>query len=153
MKFPPLALPVALLAAAALSGCAAVNDATMRALATPAPALAVVGERVLTGEMLLYTDRSGKLQLRGESEPALSCMGTLRYTATRSGTVNLRCSDGSEALLPFTALSETSGHGSTATARGTASVAYGLAAQDAIAYLTAPAGKRLAADGNSLRLE
>lgn len=153
MKFTPLALPVALLLAAALSGCAAVNDMTMRLLASSAPALAVVNDSVLSGTALLYTDRTGTLNLESPDEPMLKCMGALRYTASRSGTVNLRCSDGSAALLPFAALSETSGHGSVATARGTASFAYGLAPQDAIAYLTAPDGKRLAADGDSLRLE
>ena len=134
-----------------LGGCAAVNDATMRALATSAPALAVAGERVLTGEILLYTDRSGKLQLRSESEPALSCMGTLRYTATTSGTVNLSCSDGRQAQLPFTALGETSGHGGIP--GGPISFTYGQAPEPARAWLTPPPGKRLVVSGDSLRLE
>lgn len=134
-----------------LGGCAAVNDITMRALATSAPALAVVGERVLTGEMLLYTDRSGKLQLRSESEPTLNCMGTLRYAATSSGTVNLSCSDGRQAQLPFTALGETSGY--SGTAGGPTSLTYGLAPESARAWLTPPPGKRLVVSGDSLRLE
>lgn len=152
MKHDAHACSVLLLAGALLlGGCAAVNDATMRALATSAPVLAVVGERVLSGDVLLYTDRSGKLQLRSESEPALSCMGALRYTATSSGTVNLSCSDGRQAQLPFTALGETSGHGGTA--GGPISFTYGLAPESARAWLTPPPGKRLAVDGDSLRLE
>lgn len=134
-----------------LGGCAAVNDITMRALATSAPALALVGERILTGEILLYTDRSGKLQLRSESEPSLSCMGTLRYAATSSGTVNLSCSDGRQAQLPFTALGETSGY--SATVGGPVSFTYGLAPDSARAWLTPPPGKRLVVSGDSLRLE
>jgi hypothetical protein len=134
-----------------LGGCAAVNDITMRALATSVPALAVVGERVLTGEMLLYTDRSGKLQLRSESEPTLNCMGALRYTATASGTVNLSCSDGRQAQLPFTALGETSGHGGVA--GEPISFTYGLAPEPARAWLTPPPGKRLVVSGDSLQLE
>lgn len=142
---------VLLLAGALLGGCAAVNDATMRALSTTTPALAVVGERVLIGDMRLYTDRSGALQLRSEGEPSLSCMGALRYTATSRGTVNLRCSDGMQAQLPFIALGEAAGHGGTA--GGPISFTYGLAAEPARAWLTPPAGKRLVVSGDSLRLE
>jgi len=144
--------PVLLLAGALLlGGCAAINDATMRALASPASALAVIGERVFTGEMLLYTDRSGKLQLRSEAEPALSCMGSLRYTATASGSMSLSCSDGTQARLPFTALGETSGYGGTP--GGPISFTYGLAPEPARAWLTPPPGKRLVVSGDSLRLE
>lgn len=132
-----------------LGGCARLNDATMRALATPAPALAVVGERVLAGQALIYTDRSGTLELQATAEPGLSCMGTLRYTATSRGTVNLRCSDGLQAQFPFMALSEASGHGS----GGTASFTYGLEPGPARAWLVPPAGKRLVVSGDSLRLE
>ncbi len=134
-----------------LGGCAAVNDATMRALATSTPALAVIGERVLSGEMLLYTDRSGRLQLHGGDRAGLSCLGSLRYTATTSGTMNLSCSDGTRVQLPFTALGETSGHGSLP--GGSISFTYGLPAETARAWLSAPAGKRLVLSGDTLRME
>ncbi len=151
MKFHAYPRPVLLLAGVLLlGGCAAINDATMRALASPASALAVIGERVFTGDMLLYTDRSGKLQLRSEGEPALSCMGALRYTATASGTMNLSCSDGTQAQLPFTALGETSGYGGVP---GGPSFTYGLAPEAARAWLTPPAGKRLVVNGDTLQLE
>lgn len=142
-----LALPLA------LAGCAAVNDATMRALATPVPALAVVGERVLKGEALLYTDRSGKLTLESGGDNALSCMGALRYTSSTGGIVNLRCSDGSQAQLPFAALGEMSGHARGNSAQGAVSLTYGLDPEPARAWLTPPAGKRLVVSGSSLRLE
>lgn len=145
----PLLLTVPLL----LGGCAKLNDVTMRALATPAPALAVVGERVLTGQTLIYTDRSGTLELQATDEPALSCAGTQRYTATSSGTVNLRCSNGLQTQFPFTALSEASGHGGSRTAGGTVSFTYGLEPGPARAWLTPPAGKRLVVHGDGLRLE
>lgn len=136
-----------------LGGCAALDDATMRALATSTPALAVVGERVLTGELLLYTDRSGTLELQDAAEPALSCMGRLRHTTTTSGVLNLRCSDGMQAQLPFTALSAASGHGHGRTDTGPVSFTYGLAPGQARAWLTPPAGKRLVVSGDGLRLE
>lgn len=152
MKHHTSTRSVLLLASALLlSGCAAINDATMHVLASSAPALAVVGERVLAGEMLLYTDRSGKLTLESGGESPLSCMGTLRYTATSSGTVNLRCSDGRQLQLPFTALGESSGYGGTA--GGPVSFTYGLAPEPARAWLSAPAGKRLVLSGETLKLE
>jgi hypothetical protein len=152
MKCHAHAHPVLLLAGALLlGGCAAVNDATMRVLATPSPAWAVVGDKLLTGQALLYTDRSGTLEMQTAAGPALSCMGTMRYTATSSGTVNLRCTDGMQAQLPFTALGETSGYGGAA--GGPVSFAYGLEPGPARAWLTPPAGKRLVVSDKSLRLE
>lgn len=134
-----------------LGGCAALNDATMRALATSAPAMAVVGERLLTGQALLYTDRSGKLTLTSDGEKPLSCMGVMRYTATNSGAATLRCSDGMQVQLPFNALGDASGYGGAA--GGPVSFTYGLAAEPARAWLTPPPGKRLVVNGDSLRLE
>ena len=146
---------VALLLAAplALGGCAALNEATMRALATPAPALAVVGDRVLAGEALLYTDRSATLQLGSVTTPALSCMGAMRYTSSTGGTVQLSCSDGTQARLPFTALTETSGHGSSRAGSLSVSFTYGLEPEPARAWLIAPAGKRLSVSGSELRVD
>lgn len=145
-------LAMSLLLTALLPGCASMNDMTMNLLSSTAPALAVIDTRVFAGEVRLYTDRTGTLELVA-AEPAFSCAGSLRYTASTSGVVNLRCSDGSEALLPFTALGETSGHASGLTARGTASLTYGLAPEQARAWLTAPPGKRLVVNGDRLDLE
>lgn len=135
-----------------LSGCARVNDMAANFLASEVPAHAIVGNRLLAGHALLYADRSGSLSLEeGRGAPALSCMATLRYTASASGMIGLRCSDGTQAQLPFTALSETSGHGRSA--QGTVSLAYGLDPEPARAWLTPPPGKRLVVKGGALALE
>lgn len=152
MKTNARTLAMSLLLTALLPGCASMNDMTMSLLSSTAPALAVIDARVFAGEVRLYTDRTGTVDLLA-AEPAISCAGNLRYTASTSGVVNLRCSDGSEALLPFTALGETSGHASGPTARGTASLTYGLPPEQARAWLTAPAGKRLVVNGERLDLE
>jgi len=146
---PALLLSLPLL----VGGCAALNDATMRALATSSPALALIGERVLTGEVMLYTDRSATVQLQGQGEPSLSCMGSMHYTSSTGGTVNLRCSDGRQARLAYTALGETSGYGIGRDEVHSISLTYGLAPEAARAWLIAPPGKRLVPDGDSLRLE
>lgn len=146
---------VALLFAAplALGGCAALNEATMRALATPAPALAVVGDRVLSGEVLLYTDRSATVRLDSSTAPALSCMGAMRYTSSTGGVVQLSCSDGTQGRMTFHAISETSGQGSGRAGAQSASFTYGLEPQVARAWLIPPPGKRLAVAGDTLSLE
>lgn len=136
-----------------LGACAALHDATLRAIASPSPALAVVGERVLTGEVLIYTDRSATVQLSGEGEPALSCMGRMHYTSSTGGTVSLQCSDGSQAQLPYLALSEVSGYGRSSTGTTSVSLTYGLQPEAARAWLIAPVGKRLIVNGSSVRLE
>jgi len=136
-----------------LGGCARVNDMAANVLASDVPAHAVVGEHLLAGRALLYADRSGRLTLDAGGEAALSCMGTLRFTATSGGMVNLRCSDGTQGQFPFTALSELSGHGSGRTTQGAVSLAYGLDPEPARAWLSPPAGKRLVLSGAGLRLE
>lgn len=147
--------PITLLAALllVLGGCAKVNDITMRAFATPAVSHAVVGNTVLTGRTTLYADRSGTLDLQADGDKGPSCMGTMRYTSTTKGVVNLRCSDGLEVQLDFTALTEASGYGQGRFPGGAASFTYGLDAEGARAWLVAPAGKRLVVSGDNLRLE
>jgi hypothetical protein len=142
-----LALPLLLV------GCARGYDMTANFLASDVPVYAIVGERLLSGRAVLYNDRTGSLTLDAKGETPVSCMGTLRYTATASGVVTLRCSDGVQAQFPFAALGEISGQGSGRTAQGSVSLAYGLDPEPARAWLTPPPGKRLVAGGDGLRLE
>lgn len=150
-SFAPAALLLAL--PLLLGGCARVNDMTMHMLASDVPTHAVLGERLLAGRTLLYSDRTGSLTLTAAGEAPLSCMGALRYTSSSGGSINLRCSDGAQLALRFTALSETTGHASGRSAQEAVSLAYGLDPAPARAWLTPPAGKRLVVSGESLRLE
>lgn len=127
-----------------LAGCAKINDASMRLFSSSAPALAVVDSTFLSGKVVVFTDRTGTINLESDAEPKLKCMGNLRYTATKTGAVSLKCSDGTDTLMSFTAISETSGYGRGRTARGQASYTFGMPAADAAAYLTLPPGKRMA---------
>ena len=124
-----------------LVSCAKINDTAMNLMSSSSPAVAVVNDSLLTGKVVLFTDRTGTLDLQSDKEPVLKCMGRMRYTATQSGAVNLKCSDGTDALLTFSAIGETSGHGSGKTARGTAAFTYGMDTSEAAAYLRLPAGK------------
>lgn len=122
-----------------LSGCAWMHSKAMRAVATPSLALAVIGDRLLTGKAVLYTDRSATIELSNETDPALDCMGTMNYTNSTGGVLDLRCNDGSQIRLPYTALSGTSGRAS----GGGVTVTYGLPPENARAWLAPPAGRRL----------
>lgn len=133
-----------------LSGCVGTHDASMRLFSSAVSAQAVLGDVVLNGQVQLYTDRSGTLELVA-NDTALRCMGELRHTATRSGVISLHCSDGTQAQLIFAELTPTSGHGSSAADHVT--LAYGLGPELAMSYLRAPAGKRLVIQAGRLTLE
>lgn len=145
-------LTFSMLLALSLAGCAKINDVGMRLISSSAPALAVVNETLLSGEVKLFTDRTGTVALNAGGD--LQCMGNMRYTASQSGTINLKCSDGAEVSLGFKALSETSGFASGRGARGPASLTFGLEPVNATAYLTLPPGRRIVttAEG-ALRLQ
>lgn len=135
-------IAVSFISVLVLAACARINDTTMQLLSTSSPALAVVNDTSLTGKVVLFTDRTGTLNLESDTEPALTCMGHLRFTASETGVVNLKCSDGTDAIMTFIAVRETRGHGSGKTARGMARFTYGIDAAEAAAYLRPPAEKQ-----------
>lgn len=126
-----------------VTGCAKINDAGMRLVASSAPAMAVVHDTLLSGTAVVFIDRSGTLNLESSEEPRVKCMGSMRYTATKTGIATLKCSNGADVLIPFTAISETQGYGRSRSAQGLASFTFGMAPEDAVAYLAPPAGKRI----------
>ena len=134
------------LIALSLAGCAKINDAGMRLLSSSVPAVAVVNDMLLTGQAVVFTDRTGTLNLESSEAPKLKCMGHVRYTASKTGVARLNCSDGTDFQASFTAIGETSGYGKSMTARGgPVSYAFGMPAANAAAYLTLPPGKRIVA--------
>ncbi|MFZ3127665.1 MAG: hypothetical protein WA136_06570 [Rhodoferax sp.] len=146
-----------------LSACARINDAGMAVFSSTVPAIAIVNGQLLQGEMQLYPDRTGVVTLRSDADvnstagggasPSLvqapakgvvaSCMGRMRYTATTTGTVDLRCNDGATADLKVTVLGETRGHGYGATGTGDASLVFGMAPAEARAHLVVPPNRQL----------
>ena len=158
-----------------VAACADINDTGLAALATRVQAYAVVNEQLVQGEMTLYPNRTGTVNLRfGETEqqapvsefqtasppkppverPILnSCMGRFRYTSTTYGSIDLHCNDGSNADLRMALIGETRGYGYGHTAAGLASLTFGMAPTEARAHLTAPPGKQLLDSGTSSGLE
>jgi len=138
-------------AALFLAGCAKVNDTSLRLVSTEVDAYAIVSGQVLTGNVILIPDRSGRVTFSPENGKELACLGGMRYTATNSGSMELNCSDGSSAQLQYMLLTETRGYAYGTNSAGPVSVVFGLSPQDARAYLTVPPGKRLVvAEGQGL---
>lgn len=154
-----------------LTGCAALNDTGMSVLSTKVLAHAVVDEQLLQGEMVLFPDHTGTVALRFEpsatgdapqfqsagrpiGKPVLTnCAGRLRYTASTSGVVDLRCNNGAVADLRMALIGDTRGYGYGHTATGLASLVFGMTATEALAHLTVPPNRQLVERSDSLTLE
>lgn len=132
-----------------LAGCAQLNDTGLALLSSNLPAVAIVDGQLLQGEIQLFPDHTGTVSLRGQG----SCMGRLRYTATSTGAVDLRCSGGVVCDLKMTLLGDTRGYGYGPTASGTASLVFGMTAQESVAHLIVPADRRLVERAGTAYLE
>jgi hypothetical protein len=133
-----------------LSGCAKVNDTGLRLVSTKVDALLLVNGQVLTGTALLIPDRTGRVSFAKQQGPITNCAGSMRYTASNAGEIDLRCNDGTQVAVQTTQITETRGYGYGSTPEGTVSLTFGLTEEDAKAFLRLPAGKTLApgvADG------
>jgi hypothetical protein len=118
-----------------LCGCAKVNDTGMRLVSTKVDAWLMVNGQQLNGTVLLVPDRSGRLSFSADKGEITGCSGGLRYTATNSAAIDLRCNDGTQVDLQATLLSETRGYGYGSTAQGPSSIAFGLPEEDARAFM------------------
>jgi hypothetical protein len=138
-----------------LCGCAKVNDKTLGWFSTNVDAYAIVSGQLLTGNVALIPDRTGRLTFSADSGPVTTCAGSMRHTASNAGMIDLRCNDGTLAQLQFTLITETRGYAYGKTANGPVSLTFGLPATDARAFLTVPEGKKLleSAKGGDLKLE
>lgn len=130
----------AVLVLVSLAGCARINEMGRRLTASSMKAVAVVNEALLVGDATIMLDRTGRLNL---AATGLTCRGEMHYTATRTGVVDLRCSDGTDTRLVFGALSDISGYGSGRNERGPITFTFGVDPAEAAAYLTLPADKQM----------
>jgi hypothetical protein len=130
-----------------LAACSTVNDKALRLLSSKVSVFAIVNGELLTGDLNLTPDRSGKMTLIGQSGVANatihSCVGQSRYEASNSGVIDLRCDDGTNTSMRFSLISETRGYAYGATGQGRSSLAFGLPASEARAYLQVPANQKL----------
>ncbi len=126
------------LAGLLLSGCAKVNDLGLRLVSSQVDAMLLVKGQVLTGTVLMIPDRTGRVSFAREEGPITNCGGSMRYTATHSGEIDLRCNDGTQVAVKTTHITETRGYGYGSSPEGLVSVTFGLAEEDAKAFLRIP---------------
>jgi hypothetical protein len=138
-----------------VAGCATVNDKALRLFSSKVPAFAIVNAQVLSGDLVLLPDRTGNLTLSGGQGAISNCAGLVRYESTSAGSVDLRCNEGTSIVMRYSLLSEARGYGYGSAASGApASLTFGLPPAQAVAYLTAPAGKKLVVnEAGSLELQ
>jgi hypothetical protein len=138
-----------LVVALLLGACAKINEGGLWLATSKVDAFLLVNGQLLTGDARLVPDRTGRMAFTTDTGAVRSCGGAMRYTASRSGEMDVQCNDGTQVTLEFTTLSETKGYGYGTTSQGIASVAYGFSESDALAFLKAPPGKKLVlgADG------
>jgi hypothetical protein len=155
MKNRPIAAGVALLLFLGLSGCASVNEKALRLFSARAKAVAIVNGQVLNGVVDLLPDRTGTASMSADGETSMRCAGQFRYTGSTSGTIDLRCSDGSRADMQFSATTEISGYAYGQSGKDDSSLTYGFSDADALAMLRPPAGKKLVlrAGGEGLEIQ
>ena len=136
------------------SGCSTVNDKALRAFSSKVSAYAVVGGRLLQGDLNIMPDRTGKVTLMsaedGNASEPHTCVGAFRYEATHSGVMDLRCSDGAFVALNYSLISETRGFAYGGPPDMPASLTFGIPANEATAYLHVPSNKKFVLKSNDL---
>ena len=114
-----------------------VGDKAVSYLYSNTPALAVVDGVAYQGTATVALDRTGSVQLTSVEPPQRVCAGNFRYTATTTGVLQLHCA-GVPTSMAFTAISEMKAYGWGGTESNPATFTFGMAPQDAAAYLRMP---------------
>ena len=126
-----------------LSGCTTSSGARMGLFTATAPVYAVMYDELLLGKAVGYMDRTGTINIASAVTDGMRCVGEFRYTGMRTGEADLRCNDGTIALIRFNAISSLSGYGIGSTSRGPVSFTFGMNLDKAEQYLVLPKGKRI----------
>ncbi|WP_138515888.1 hypothetical protein [Rhodoferax bucti] len=142
-----------------LAGCAGVEHVGWVLAGTGKPATLVVANQTLTGEMLLRPDRTGEVRVSvaaatggtggnaatvasgvsGMSGPGAviaSCAGSLRFSGTVQGRIDMRCSDGAMFDMAFYLINEVKGFASGTYQEKPAALVFGMHEAEAQAYLS-----------------
>ena len=133
-----LAWAAAALLAGALAGCANLNG-MMQEVGTSRPAAILqMGAQQLQGNITLNPERTGTLNVRAAGGQPSACMGALRFTSTRAGSMDLQCNDGTATALQFRLLTPVKGYAYGQTEQGPVALTFGMTAQEGAAYLMVP---------------
>jgi hypothetical protein len=140
-----------------MAGCAGVEHVGWVLAGTGKPATMVVANQTLVGEMLLRPDRTGEVRVTGALPGAVtgagmvtgapgasaaaasaiaSCAGSLRFSGTAQGRIDMRCSDGSMFDMAFYLINEVKGFASGTSQDKPAALVFGMDEVEAQAYLS-----------------
>lgn len=114
--------------------------------------IALLAGDLFVGEAIGHLNGAGTIAIRSQKAPHVSCIGQFTSSALLGGTGEMRCTDGATATFRFKRLNIFRGHGVGEFSRGPMNFAYGLTHEQALPYLTLPAGKKLAHNGTELTL-
>lgn len=126
-----------LVVALALGGCDTVSNKAVSYLYSSTPALAVVDGVLYQGTATVGLDRTGTVQMASTQAPVRVCSGNFRYTATTTGVLQLHCA-GVPTSMAFTAISDLKAYGWGGSDARPATFTFGMAPEDAAAYLRLP---------------
>jgi len=140
------------LLAACLGLAGAATPAEAGPLSATGKVIAILAGDLFMGEATGHLSGAGTLAIHSRKNPALTCHGEFTSSAALGGIGQMRCSDGATATFSFKRLSIFRGYGVGSFSRGAMSFTYGLAAEEALPYLTLPHGKRLSGSGTELAL-
>lgn len=143
-------LPTALLACLGLLlPCSAAQGGIFSATGN---VIALLAGELYLGEAIGHLNGAGTIAIRSQKTPHVTCLGEFTSSALLGGSGQMRCTDGATATFQFKRLNIYRGHGVGEFSRGPMNFAYGLSAEQALPYLTLPAGKRLQHNGIELTL-
>lgn len=131
-------LPVCLVTAAVLAGCAGVPLAGK----PPAPqtiVMAVIDDAFYVGFATLQGATGSSLEIVSQSQGVTRCSGEYRQTSPESGTASLRCTGSMQLTFPMNVTPAGKAFGYCRAAQGVASLTYGFGEKDAQPLLLVPA--------------
>lgn len=117
-----------------LSACADMEHLAWHLASSAKPAWMHIAGQRLEGEVRIRPDRTGAIRLTGTGDIA-SCAGSLRFTAIKSGEVDMRCSHGAMFDLRFAMVNEVKGYAFGTFQGATVALTFGMDAPEALAYL------------------
>lgn len=121
-----------------LGGCANLGNMVVQlGSSRPSAILQVQGQR-LDGTLTLSPDRTGTLDATAKQGEPSVCMGSVRFTSSTQGDIDLRCNDGTAAALKFSMLTAVKGYAYGASQNGPVALTFGMVDDEARAYLQSP---------------
>ena len=130
-----LRVAAAMLPPLVLGACSTLDQAVADMFASKTRAVGLYAGQVLQGQISFTSARAGALELRSGEPAPVSCLGTVRYTASTSAAATLSCSDGASILIPLQVLGPLRGTGRSEPGATGFALTYGLQLESVAAYL------------------